>query len=102
MINDNLFKGYNVGVSGDNLSVTQDIAPHLAWAKSLREANRTHNRYSKRTDTGFKPYCNVPDSVALDIMTKFNLNLHDPNIQPEDLKKIKRIIKTTYPHLMYY
>jgi len=102
MFQDNLFKGYDVHGSGSGIGVTQDIAPHLAWAKQLREGNRTHNRYTKKKDSGFKPYCNVPDSVSLDIMTKYNLNLHDPNIQPEDLKKIKRIIKTDYPHLMYY
>jgi len=95
MINDTLFKGYHVGIKGNDIQVAQNIEPHLAWAKQLREGNR-HSRYSKKSDTGFKPYCNVPDSVALDIMTKYRLNLHDPNIQPEDLKKIKRIIKQEY------
>jgi len=101
MFQDNLFKGYSVHADNSGIGVTQDIAPHLAWAKKIRESN-THGRYSKKTDSGFKPYCNIPDSVSLDIMTKYNLNLHDPNIQPEDLKKIKRIIKQDYPHLMYY
>jgi len=97
MFNDNLFKGYNVRGDGSGIGVTQDIAPHLAWAKEQRKLSRY-----KRPDTGFKPYCNIPDSVSLDIMTKYGLNLHDVNIQPEDLKKIKRIIKQEYPHLMYY
>lgn len=101
MINDNLFKGYNVTVSGDHIGVTQDLTSHLAWAKQLREDNR-HNKYGKKLDTGFKPFCNVPDTVALDIMTKHRINIHDADIQPEDMKKFKRIMKTEYPHLMYY
>ena len=101
MINDNLFKGYNVGISGDIIGVTQDIEPHLEWAKQLRE-DRSHNRYGKKLDTGFKPFCNVPDAVALDIMTKHRINIHDTNIQPEEMRKFKRIMKTEYPHLMYF
>ena len=42
------------------------------------------------------------DSIALDIMTKHHINIHDKNIQQEDMRKFKRIIKTEYPHLMYF
>jgi len=101
MINDNLFKGYHVGIKGNDIQVAQDIEPHLAWAKQLREGNK-HNRYAKKLDTGFKPYCNVPDAISLDIMDKHHINIHDVNIQPEDMRKFKKIIKQEYPHLMYY
>jgi len=97
MINENLFKGYNVQVKGNGIGVTQDVTDHLAWAKYQKELSR-----QKRPDTGFKPFCNVPDSVALDIMTKHRINVHDANIQPEEMRKFKRIMKTEYPHLMYY
>ena len=96
-----MFKGYTVTENGQgHFGVTQDVTKHLEWAKYQRELSY-QNRFSKN-DTGFKPYCNVPDSVALDIMSKYGINLHDPNIQPAEMQKFKRIIKTDYPNLMYY
>ncbi len=97
MIKDKLAHDYEVGVKGDSFQITQDISGHLEWAKHQREVSRY-----KRKDTGFKPFCNVPDSIALDIMTKHRINIHDENIQPEDMRKFKTIIKTEYPYLMYY
>jgi hypothetical protein len=97
MFKDNLFKGYNVHGDGSGIGVTQNIAPHLEWAKTQREMSK-----HKRVDSGFKPYCNVPDTVALDIMTKYHINIHDGDIQPEDMRKFKKIIQTKYPYLMYY
>jgi len=35
-------------------------------------------------------------------MTKYGINIHDKNIQPEDMKKFKHIMKFKYPHLMYF
>jgi len=97
MINDWLFKGYNVQVKGNDIRVAQDVEEHLKWAKQQREISK-----AGRKDTGFKPFCNVPDSVALDIMDKYRINIHDPHIQPAEKKRFKQIIKSEYPHLMYY
>jgi len=93
-----LFPGYEVHQDASGIGIVQDIEPHLEWAKEQREFSKKQ----KRIDSGFKPFCNVPDTVALDIMTKYNINIHDKNIQPEDMRKFKRIMKTEYPHLMYY
>lgn len=100
MINEYLFKDYHVHIDKSGMGITQDIEPHLNWAKHQRELSRA-NKFSKK-DTGFKPYCNVPDSVALDIMTKYGINLHDANIQQAEMRKFKQIIKQDYPYLMYY
>jgi|15BtaG_2_1085339.scaffolds.fasta_scaffold02734_6 hypothetical protein len=100
MINEFLDKDYHVHADASGIRVEQDIAPHLEWAKMQREMNRS-NRFSRKADTGFKPFCNVPDTVALDIMTKYHINVHDKNIQPEEMRKFKSIMKTKYPHLMY-
>lgn len=86
-------------VSG-GIEVTQDVSTHLEWAKHMREATQT--RFRARADTGFKPFCNIPDSVALDIMTKHNINIHDNECNRDDLKVVKSIIKRDYPHLLYF
>jgi hypothetical protein len=86
-------------VSG-GIEVTQDVSTHLAWAKHMREATQT--KFRQRQDTGFKPFCNIPDSVALDIMTKHHINIHDNECSRDDLKVVKSIIKRDYPHLLYF
>ena len=101
MINEFLDKDYHVHADTSGIRVEQDIEPHLKWAQEQRNIPR-NSRFLKKRDTGFKPYCNVPDSIALDIMTKHHINIHDKNIQQEDMRKFKRIIKTEYPHLMYF
>jgi hypothetical protein len=98
MIKDILDKDYHVFADASGIRTVQDIEPHLKWAAEQREFSRKY----KRKDTGFKPFCNVPDTVALDIMTKYHINIHDKDIQPEEMKKFKRIMKTEYSHLMYY
>jgi hypothetical protein len=86
-------------VSG-GIAVTQDVNPHLEYAKHMREVHKS--AFRSKADTGFKPFCTIPDSVALDIHTKYGINIHDTECTKDDLKKVKTIIKRDYPHLMYF
>jgi hypothetical protein len=86
-------------VSG-GIAVTQDVNPHLEWAKHMREI--TNSTFRKRADTVFKAFCNIPDSVALDIMTKYHINIHSSECTKDDFKVVKSIIKRDYPQLMYF
>ena len=79
------------------IEVGQDVTDHLDWAKYQREMSKK----SKAANHGFKPYCNIPDSVSLDIMTKYGINIHG-QCDKDDLQKVKQIIKRDYPALMYY
>nr|QPI16476.1 MAG: hypothetical protein NIOZUU157_00375 [Virus NIOZ-UU157] len=88
-------------VSG-GIDVTQDVSPHLEWAKYMRENTKTQAQFRKRADTGFKPFCAIPDSVALDILSKYHINIHSANCTKDDLKVVKSIIKRDYPQLMYF
>ena len=80
----------------DRFEITQDVTSHLDWAKEQRKISK----YA-RLDRGFKPYCNIPDSLSLEIMTKYGINIHD-GCDKDDLKKVKQIIKQNYPALMYH
>ncbi len=82
--------------TGERFNVTQDVSSHLDWAKAQRERSK-----HARLDRGLKPYCNIPDSVSLDIMTKYGINIHG-DCNKDDLRKVKQIIKQDYPALMYY
>ena len=68
------------------IAVTQDVNSHLEWAKHMREI--TSNSFRKKVDTGFKPFCNIPDSVALDILTKYHINIHSAECTKDDFKVV--------------
>ena len=78
--------------------VTQDVSSHLEWAKEMRATASARNNFSH----GFKPFCNIPDSVSLELMSKYGINIHDNQTDRDALKKVKSIIKRDYPHLMYH
>jgi len=86
-------------VSG-GIAVSQDVSSHLEWAKYMRSA--TQSKFRRKEDTGFKAFCNIPDSVALDIMTRYHINIHSGNCTRDDWKVVKSIIKRDYPQLMYF
>jgi|TARA_B110000046_G_C12756232_1_gene298862 hypothetical protein len=88
-------------VSG-GIDVTQDVSPHLEWAKYMRENTKGLNQFRQKADTGFKPFCTIPDSVALDIMTRYHVNIHSSECTKDDLRVVKSIIKRDYPQLMYF
>ncbi len=78
--------------------VTQDVSSHLAWAKEMRAMESSRNGFSH----GFKPFCNIPDSVSLELMSKYGINVHSNQTDKDAFKKVKSIIKRDYPHLMYH
>ena len=78
--------------------VTQDVSTHLEWAKQQRELNKYRESFSH----GFKPFCNIPDSVSLELMSKYGINIHSNQTDKDALKRVKSIIKRDYPHLMYH
>jgi len=78
--------------------VTQDVSTHLEWAKQQRELNKYRESFSH----GFKPFCNIPDSVSLELMSKYGINIHSNQTDKDALKRVKTIIKRDYPHLMYH
>tara|TARA_R100001244_G_scaffold23521_1_gene24189 strand:- start:339 stop:668 length:330 start_codon:yes stop_codon:yes gene_type:complete len=78
--------------------VTQDVSTHLEWAKQMRATESSRNNFSH----GFKPFCNIPDSVSLELMSKYGINIHNNQTDKDALKRVKSIIKRDYPHLMYH
>jgi hypothetical protein len=78
--------------------VTQDVSSHLEWAKHMRELESSRKSFSN----GFRPFCNIPDSVSLELMSKYGINIHSNQTDRDALKKVKSIIKRDYPHLMYH
>ena len=76
----------------------QDLAAFKDKAKEDRDYIA---HYGQRTD-GYRKFATIPDAVALKILEDHNINLHDPNFSqdPNNMKKIKAIIKMEYPALL--
>ena len=78
--------------------IYQDEKPFLEQAKQDREANK------KKTDKGYKKFATIPDIVAIEVLHKYGIDVHDPTFMHDQDKKAKfmTIIRTDYPHLLSY
>ena len=62
----------------------------------MRELTSGSKKFTAKADTGFKAFCNIPDSVALDIMTRYHINIHSAEtVQEMTLKLSNQLLKGT-------
>jgi hypothetical protein len=75
----------------------QDIQAYKDFAAESREANDYFGGGKK-----YKSFCIIPDIVAIDILTKYGIDVHSQHFMdnPATIKKVKQIIKTEYPALL--
>jgi len=76
---------------------TQDVSAYLDYASKSRAAAKSMFANQKQN---FRSFAIIPDIVAVDIKTKFNLDVHDPENSTNELQKIKNIIIQNYPQLL--
>jgi len=50
----------------------------------------------------FRKFATIPDVIAIEILENHKLDIHNPNFMknPEDVKKLKKIIISEYPDLI--
>ena len=77
----------------------QNIAPYKEYAAKSRQA-QWDTRMSKKSH--WRPFATIPDIVAIDILTKYGLNIHAPEFGHDvsGKKKLVEIIKADYPELL--
>lgn len=78
-------------------TVQQDEKPFIEQAKLDREAGTAKG-------ASYKKFATIPDIVAIDILNKYGIDIHDPNTMRDRDKmlKFKNIIKTEYKYLLSY
>lgn len=78
-------------------TLTQDEKPFIEQAKLDREEQ------SKR-DIGYKKFATIPDIVAVEIMMKHGIDIHDADTFRDKslMNKFYYIVKTEYPYLVSY
>ena len=75
--------------------VYQDEKPFIDLIKQERE---THSSMH----THIKKFATIPDIVAMELLTKHGLDIHDPTFMhdTDKKKKLRTLITTEYPHLV--
>lgn len=78
-------------------TLSQDEKPFLEQAKLDRE------EVSKK-DIGYKKFATIPDIVAVEVMLKHGIDIHDPDTMRDKtlMNRFRYIIKTEYPYLLSY
>ena len=74
----------------------QDEKPFLEQAKREREEG------TKANVMGAKKFATIPEIVAIELNSKWGIDIHAPDFLHDDDKKAKffTIIQTEYPHLV--
>ena len=78
--------------------VRQDVSGIL---KEIERDRHMRERGSEK-HTHFRKAFTIPDVVAIKILQDYGMDLHSPLFMndPDNMKKLKYIIKTEYPYLM--
>jgi len=81
----------------ENFHLEQDIQGYKDFAAESREANEYFGGGKK-----YRSFCIIPDIVAIDILTKYNIDVHSQTFMdnPAQIKRVKEIIKKEYPLLL--
>ena len=68
----------------------------------LEEVKREREQGAKDNILGAKKFATIPDIVAIEVMEKYGIDIHDPRIMgdKQEMMRFKRIIMTEYPHLV--
>lgn len=76
---------------------TQDVSAYLDYASKSRAATKSMFANQKEN---YRSFAIIPDIVAVDIKTKFGIDVHDSQNSTEELQKIKSIVIQNYPQLL--
>jgi hypothetical protein len=92
--NKNSFK---VKENDKDFRLEQDVGAYKEYASKQREAE-TILGSNGRT---YRSFAIIPDIVAIDILTKYKLDVHAPDFMsnPANLRKLKQVIESDYPLL---
>lgn len=91
-----------IDIDTGQFQVHQDATPFIEAAKRERELLAT-GKMSKK-DVGYKKACTIPDIVAVELMYKYNIDIHSPEFMHDSalVQRVIKIIKSEYPYLMSY
>lgn len=89
-------RSFTVKEDDKDFKLEQDVQAYKDYAALSRE--RDSFAANGRT---YRSFAIIPDIVAIDMLTKFGLDIHAPDFMhdPLNLRKLKKLIDTDYPAL---
>jgi len=90
-------RSFTVSTDEKDFKLEQDVSAYKEYAALQREADSiSHN------GRAYRSFAILPDIVAIDILTKYGLDVHAQEFMdnPANLIKLKKIIMSDYPLLM--
>jgi len=87
---------FNVTTDEKNFQLSQDVSAYKDYAAKQREVDSVSH-----AGRSYRSFAVIPDIVAIDILTKYGLDLHAQDFMdnPANLRKLKQIIISDYPLL---
>ena len=88
---------FKVRTDDTNFVLDQNIEAYREYAKEQRTLDE-----SAKATRQYRSFAIIPDIVAIDILTKYGIDIHAPDFmhQPELVKKFKNIVMSEYPDLL--
>jgi hypothetical protein len=93
---DNNKNSFTVNEDSQDFKLEQNVAAYKDYAAQQRELDTI-----ARNGRTYRSFAIIPDIVAIDILTKYGLDIHGPEFMsdPASLRKLKQIIESDYPLL---
>jgi len=88
---------FKVTTDETNFKLEQSVEAYREYAKEQRlldeQAKSTRN---------YRSFAIIPDIVAIDILTKYGIDIHAPDFMhhPDQVRKFKQIVMSDYPDLL--
>lgn len=91
------YNSFKVSVDERDFNLSQDVSAYRDYAAEQRRIDE----HAKST-RNYRSFAIIPDIVAIDILTKYGIDIHSPDFMhhPELVKKFKQIIVSEYPALL--
>lgn len=98
---DDNINSFDVSLKGSEYQLAQDVAAYKDYAEQSRIIESEMSGVKKMSRT-FKPFCVLPDIVAIDILTKYNIDVHSPSFgsDPAEVNRFRNIMMTEYKALL--
>ena len=92
-------KGFTTKERGNEFRLEQDVQHYKDYAATMREKDR-YLEGSRAQH--FRPFCIIPDVVAIDIKLKHGIDIHAPEFLSDQSVKMKfaHIMRTEFPELL--
>lgn len=89
---------FNVTTNQSRFVLDQDISAYRKYAKESRDLYENKSAAGKH----YRSFAIIPDIVAIDILTKYKIDIHAPDFMHDQQKvnKLKKIIIAEYPDLL--